>query len=296
MAVDNVAAANEATTHLLTLGRRRVAAIGLQPHLHNGTAEQRAEGYRRALRRAGVTPEAQWERPVGALHREDGARAMAELLDGDAVPDAVFAFTDELALGVLHMVPARGVRVPEELAVVGFDDIEDGRYSHPTLTSVSPDKRQIAQRARQCLADRIYSPDNEAPLGPHHPAPAGRTGQHRTGDAGGLDTCGLVVAIGLPLPGSRDDCRTFTESVIDRTCRGAPALADGGYQGIVGRRDLRACRTNTSPSVPTNMPSDPATNSHKATRSRLGNRKNTLPTRKAVLPKPPMIKWMSGKS
>jgi DNA-binding LacI/PurR family transcriptional regulator len=165
VAVDNVAAADEATTHLLALGRCRVAAIGLQPHLHNGTAEQRAEGYRRALLRAGVTPRPRWERPVTSLHRQDGARAMAELLDGDDGdrPDAVFAFTDELALGALHMAHTRGVRVPEDLALVGFDDIDDGRFSHPSLTTVSPDKRQIAERALQCLADRIYSPENDVP-------------------------------------------------------------------------------------------------------------------------------------
>ncbi|GAA3190401.1 MULTISPECIES: LacI family DNA-binding transcriptional regulator [Streptomyces] len=163
VAVDNIAAADEATTHLLALGRRRIAAIGLQPHLQNGTAEQRAEGYRRALRRAGVPPRPEWEQTVDSLHRREGARAMAALLDGGAAPDAVFAFTDELALGAMHLAHTRGVRVPEDLAVVGFDDIEDGRFSHPTLTTVSPDKRQIAARALQCLADRIYSPDNEVP-------------------------------------------------------------------------------------------------------------------------------------
>ena len=163
VAVDNVAAADEATAHLLSTGRRRVAAIGLQPQLGNGTAEQRAEGYRRALRRAGIAPRPDWERPVDALHRGDGARAMAELLDGDDVPDAVFAFSDELALGALHTARVRGLRVPEDLAIVGFDDIEDGRFSHPGLTTVSPDKRQIAARALQCLADRIYSPRNEVP-------------------------------------------------------------------------------------------------------------------------------------
>ncbi|MFC7840369.1 LacI family DNA-binding transcriptional regulator [Streptomyces sp. NPDC057382] len=163
VAVDNVAAADEATTHLLAQGRRRIAAIGLQPHLANGTAEQRAEGWRRALRRAGITPRPEWELAVASLHRTDGARAMAHLLDGDTVPDAVFAFSDELALGALHTAHARGVPVPQELAIVGFDDIEDGRFSNPSLTTVSPDKRQIAQRALQCLADRIYSPRNDLP-------------------------------------------------------------------------------------------------------------------------------------
>ncbi|MFF1920253.1 LacI family DNA-binding transcriptional regulator [Streptomyces sp. NPDC058221] len=163
VAVDSVAAADEATTHLLGLGRRRVAAIGLQPHLRNGTAQQRTEGYRRALQRAGIAPRPEWERAVASLHRADGARAMTELLGGETVPDAVFAFSDELALGAMHVAHLRGVRMPEQLAVVGFDDVEDGRFSHPPLTTVSPDKRQIAQRALQCLADRIYSPLNQVP-------------------------------------------------------------------------------------------------------------------------------------
>ncbi|MFD4029433.1 LacI family DNA-binding transcriptional regulator [Streptomyces sp. NPDC058637] len=173
VAVDNIRAADEATTHLLMLGRRRVAAIGLQPHLHNGTSALRAEGYRRALRRAGVSARPEWEAAVDTLHRKDGALALADLLDRDGeVPDAVFAFSDELALGVVHMAHQRGVRVPEDLAVVGFDDIEDGQYGHPTLSTVSPDKRQIAQLALQCLADRIYSPDNEVP-------PSDLTAPHR---------------------------------------------------------------------------------------------------------------------
>ncbi|MFZ3554674.1 LacI family DNA-binding transcriptional regulator [Streptomyces sp. BH055] len=164
VAVDNVAAADEATTHLVRIGRRRIAAIGLQPHLQNGTAQQRAQGYHQALERAGLPrPSDALQRTVAALHRADGARAMTELLDGPELPDAVFAFSDELALGALHMAHERGLRVPEDIAIVGFDDIEDGRYSHPPLTTIAPDKRQIALRSLQCLADRIYSPDNAVP-------------------------------------------------------------------------------------------------------------------------------------
>lgn len=160
VAVDNVAAADEATSHLIGSGRRRIAALGLQPHLHNGTAEQRLAGYHRALAGAGLPRQAALEAVTGALHRADGAAAMAELLDRGAAPDAVFAFSDELALGALHTAHLRGLRVPEQIAFVGFDDIEDGRFATPALTTVSPDKRQIAQRTLQCLADRIYSPGN----------------------------------------------------------------------------------------------------------------------------------------
>ncbi|RII20483.1 Ribose operon repressor [Streptomyces sp. YIM 130001] len=163
VAVDNVMAAREATEFLLAQGRRRIAAIGLQPHLRNGTAVLRAEGYRGALRQAGLEPVVEAERAVEALHRADGARAMAELLDSGSVPDAVFAFSDELALGALHTAHTRGLRVPDDMAVVGFDDIEDGHYSNPALTTVSPDKQQIAERSLQCLADRIYSPGTAVP-------------------------------------------------------------------------------------------------------------------------------------
>lgn len=163
VAVDNVLAADEATTHLLESGRRRVAAIGPQPHLRNETAQQRLEGYRNALRRAGLNPDPALEQPVTTLHRKDGAEAMTALLDAGARPDAVFAFTDELALGAMHVAHQRGVRVPEEVAFVGFDGIEDGRYANPPLTTVVPDKRQIAERALQCLADRIYSPASSVP-------------------------------------------------------------------------------------------------------------------------------------
>ncbi|MEV6793572.1 LacI family DNA-binding transcriptional regulator [Streptomyces sp. NPDC051320] len=163
VAVDSVLAADEATTHLLDTGRKRIAAIGVQPHLHNETARQRLEGYHRALRRAGLSPDPALERPVAALHREDGAEAMASLLERDARPDAVFAFSDELALGAMHVAHERGLHIPEDLAFVGFDGIEDARYAYPPLTTVVPDKKQIAERALQCLADRIYSPAAAVP-------------------------------------------------------------------------------------------------------------------------------------
>jgi DNA-binding LacI/PurR family transcriptional regulator len=155
VAVDNVAAADEATVHLLGLGRRRIAAVGLQPQLSNETARQRQRGYRQALRRAGVDLDERLEVQVERLHRPDGARAMADLLDADRPVDAVFCFTDQLALGAMRTLADRGLTVPGDVAVVGFDDIEDGRYSVPSLTTIAPDKHQLAATALQCLADRM---------------------------------------------------------------------------------------------------------------------------------------------
>jgi DNA-binding LacI/PurR family transcriptional regulator len=155
VAVDSVAAAEDATRHLLAIGRTRIAAVGPQPHLLNGTAARRLEGYRRALDEAGIARDAALEVPVERLHRADGADAMRRLLDGGPPVDAVFCFSDQLALGAMHVATQRGLHVPGDLAVAGIDDIEDGRYASPTLTTVSPDKAAIAAAALRCLADRL---------------------------------------------------------------------------------------------------------------------------------------------
>nr|WP_166641087.1 LacI family DNA-binding transcriptional regulator [Amycolatopsis sp. SID8362] len=157
VAIDNVAAAREATAHLLSSGHRRVAALGIQPRSLNATARQRLTGYRQALADAGLAETPELEIAVRRLHRADGHAAMLTLLDLPEPPDAVFCFTDELALGALRAAADRGVAVPGELALVGFDDIEDGRYSVPALTTVSPDKDRIAELA----LDRLTQPAPE---------------------------------------------------------------------------------------------------------------------------------------
>ncbi|UJW31275.1 LacI family transcriptional regulator [Saccharothrix sp. AJ9571] len=165
VAIDNIAAARAATAHLLSSGRRRVAALGLQPHVANATARRRLRGYREALVAAGLTPVPELEVPVETLHRADGHRAMLGLLDLAEPPDAVFCFTDELALGALRAAADRGVAVPEDLALAGFDDIEDGRFSVPALTTISPDKNAIAELALDCLTEESKTP--RAIVAPH---------------------------------------------------------------------------------------------------------------------------------
>jgi DNA-binding LacI/PurR family transcriptional regulator len=155
VAIDNVAAAMAATEHLVGLGRRRIAAIGVQQHLANETAGLRLEGYRASLRSAGHARDERLEVQVAALHRADGAAAMTGLLALPDRPDAVFCFNDQLALGAMRAAYDAGLDIPGDLAVVGFDDIEDGRYSCPSLSTISPDKRAIAVQALDCLAERF---------------------------------------------------------------------------------------------------------------------------------------------
>lgn len=168
--IDNVAAARELTRHLIETGRTRIAAIGLQPHLSNGTAQRRLDGYRQALAGAGLPHDPALEIPVAHLHRSDGAAAMRDLLAAAIDVDAVFCFSDQLALGALHAATAHGLRVPADLAVAGFDDVEDGRYANPALTTVSPDKPAIARAALDCLTARLSgaSPAPARHLIAHH--------------------------------------------------------------------------------------------------------------------------------
>ncbi|HEX2418560.1 MAG TPA: substrate-binding domain-containing protein, partial [Micromonosporaceae bacterium] len=95
-------------------------------------------------------------------HRADGARAMAGLLAAGQRPDAVFCFNDPLALGAIRALTERGLRVPDDVAVIGVDDIEDGRYATPSLTTVRPDKERIARLAVELLADRLAG-DRDTP-------------------------------------------------------------------------------------------------------------------------------------
>ena len=167
VAIDNVAAARAAVTHLVELGRTRIATIGEQPDSPSGTARLRAQGYAAALQAAGLRPPRGGRIPTVGYHRADGAAAMARLLEQARPPDAVFCFNDLLALGALRVLHERGVRVPEDIAVVGFDDIEDGRYCSPSLTTVRPDKPELARLAVQLLAARITERGSgEAPAPP----------------------------------------------------------------------------------------------------------------------------------
>ena len=155
VAIDNLAAAAEATGHLAALGRRRIAAIGAQDQPSAVTAHLRLAGYRRALAEAGLPIDETLVVPAEQFHRADGAAAMERLLDLPEPPDAVFCFNDLLALGALRTLLRRGHKVPDDVAVAGFDDIEDGRFSTPTLTTVAPDTARIAEIAVDLLAERI---------------------------------------------------------------------------------------------------------------------------------------------
>ncbi|TXN29520.1 LacI family transcriptional regulator [Lacisediminihabitans profunda] len=161
--IDNRLASRQAVRHLFESGRRRIAAIGTKGTDH-GSSSQRLAGYHDALRDAGLGESESIVEHVDRFRRADGAAAMARLLDRPDPPDAVFCFSDPLALGALRTLATRGVRVPHDVAVVGFDDIEDGAFSTPSLTTISPDKRFIARTALGLVERKLSGTAESAAL------------------------------------------------------------------------------------------------------------------------------------
>ncbi|MDR1265337.1 MAG: LacI family transcriptional regulator [Propionibacteriaceae bacterium] len=153
--MDNVAASRAATAHLIGLGRRHIAALGAHANAVQSTAARRLAGHRQALAEAGLGEDPALFVPANPWHRLTGAQAMVGLLDSGVEIDAVFAFNDALALGALHVLNRRGVKVPDDVAIIGFDDIDDVRYSLPTISSVDPGRDRLAQAAVERLLARI---------------------------------------------------------------------------------------------------------------------------------------------
>jgi DNA-binding LacI/PurR family transcriptional regulator len=155
---DNVATARLATQHLIQLGRRRIAAIGVQD-IHSReteTALLRLRGYTEALVEAGLPINPHLIiRGIPRFDRTWGAKSMWQLLALDEPPDAIFCFNDLLALGAMRVIHEAGLKVPDDIAVVGFDNIEEGRFSVPSLTTISPDKERIGNLAVTFLLGRI---------------------------------------------------------------------------------------------------------------------------------------------
>jgi DNA-binding LacI/PurR family transcriptional regulator len=156
----------QAVDHLVGLGHTAIA------HVDGGSlpaATDRRRGYRTALRRHRLAPRA----VAGGQSEEDGARAARELVDG-GLPTAVVCFNDRCAVGLLDVLIRAGVRVPEDVSVVGFDDSQLARLSHINLTTVAQDVARMADLAVERLVRRL-DPDGSAADGAS-PDDGGRAG------------------------------------------------------------------------------------------------------------------------
>ena len=156
----NVAGAQAATSHLIGMGRRRILAMGAREGEIIGSAGLRLTGYREALREAGIEVDDKLVRYAGTWHRSDGAAAMRAILDEGVEFDAMFAFNDSLALGAMRVMQEAGFQIPGDVAVIGFDDVDETRYSLPTLSTIDPGMDEIAEMAISMLLERIDNPDD----------------------------------------------------------------------------------------------------------------------------------------
>jgi DNA-binding LacI/PurR family transcriptional regulator len=172
--MQNVEAAAAAVAHLIGIGRRRIVALGVHGSGTNSST-LRLKGYRNALLHAGIEFDAQLvaridqvpltDRPSGnqLWTRWTGAAAMRELIDSGVEFDGLFAMNDELALGALRVLQDRGIRVPDDVAVIGFDDVDEAQYAIPSLSTIDPGHREIAQTAVRLLAERSEWGADEGP-------------------------------------------------------------------------------------------------------------------------------------
>jgi len=157
---DNALGGLEATRHLLAQGRRRIAWIG-DSSRHYPEFQARFRGYQKALREAGLTPTN--ELRVSALSSEsDGRAAMEALLNRGSSFDALFAASDLIAIGAMQVLAERGLRVPEDVAVVGFDDIPMARHARPALSTVAQDTRLAGQILVDTLIDQIHAKETRS--------------------------------------------------------------------------------------------------------------------------------------
>jgi LacI family transcriptional regulator len=142
-----------AVRHLLSLGHKRIACIGgpvgVMP------SEQRIEGWRMALAEAGATPNADALLWRGGFTSQGGYEAMHAILRTEQAPSAVFVCNDLMAIGALRAAHESGVRVPDDLSIVGFDDIELSAYTSPALTTVAQPKERIGALAVDMLLERV---------------------------------------------------------------------------------------------------------------------------------------------
>ncbi|HEX7104485.1 MAG TPA: LacI family DNA-binding transcriptional regulator [Acidothermaceae bacterium] len=149
---DNVDGAVQAVAHFHALGRRRIAIInGLA---NTWPAQERLAGFRAAMRDWGMAIAADFEQR-GDFYHQSGYEAMRRLLSKREPPDAVFASSDMMALGALQALQEQGVQVPDEVAVVGFDDNPFARWCRPSLTTLRQDGALIGETAGRAVTAMV---------------------------------------------------------------------------------------------------------------------------------------------
>ncbi|MBI5958686.1 MAG: LacI family DNA-binding transcriptional regulator [Chloroflexi bacterium] len=159
VSIDNVGGAYLAVKHLIDLGYERIGMIGGSPHLTTG--RERYEGYRKALHAAGMKIDEKLIK-VGNFKTESGYALAKEFITSPQPPRAIFVANNLMTLGTLRVLREHGVRVPQDIALVGFDDMPWSSELCPPLTAVSQPTYELGQETVQLLLRRLA--DSDAPI------------------------------------------------------------------------------------------------------------------------------------
>jgi len=163
--IDNLSAARSAVEYLLSLGHRDIAMILHAPTSYYA-ARHRYEGYRAAMEAAQCAVRKSWVRSAN-LTEESGYKAMAEILEDDKRPTAVFAGNDVVAYGAMQAIKDAGLSIPGDVSIMGFDDDLPSRYVNPPLTTMTNPAPSLGAEAARLLIAALRgreSPEPEQPL------------------------------------------------------------------------------------------------------------------------------------
>jgi DNA-binding LacI/PurR family transcriptional regulator len=149
---DNFSGGKQATVHLLQTGRRRIAFVGGPEYEYE--AQQRYDGYVAALQENGQAVDPAMV-TYGRWNSDSAARQMQQLLETEPGLDAVFANSDMMAVGAINVLRESGRRVPQDVAVVGYDDLAIAQFSSPPLTTISQNLPLVGQLLAQNLIQNI---------------------------------------------------------------------------------------------------------------------------------------------
>jgi DNA-binding LacI/PurR family transcriptional regulator len=156
--VDNVDGGQQATQCLIDGGHTRIGMI--TGSLYWKSVNDRSQGFRQALESAGLPFRKEYIE-VGDWSYESGYDAMVRLLDRAPEITAIFAQNDRMAIGAIHALRERGQAVPEDVAMVGYDDIPGAAFCHPPLTTMRQPMREVGARAAQLLIELIDDPKRD---------------------------------------------------------------------------------------------------------------------------------------
>lgn len=157
VSIDDVSAAFRAVNYLIGTGCRRIGMINCS--VKYKYARHRLEGFRQALEQSGLTFHPDWYATVPSIDYTLAYSAAMQLLHTDPAPDAIFASSDVLAAAVINAAHTLGIRVPEDLSVIGFDNVVTSQITQPAITTIAQPCFQLGQQACSILLEKILNPE-----------------------------------------------------------------------------------------------------------------------------------------